>query len=627
MLGAILTGIVAMILMGIAEQTFSEKNLIETDDSGKRNVVIKNVDDNGWLRAIAFGVIVGIILYVTPKLAGFWLFIAPIFFIVMIGLYVYLAYRWREKGKKFVGILCFALLAGLIYFTAMSTAHMTAACFKLQGGWSNLVTTIPLLLLIAAFFFFILDRIFFYSYEKRMEATNDEGKVVDEEADARARISRIAGIILAILVTLLLIAALIGGIKGANFNLPSPFDRLAERTAETADTDDTRQQEDVQEALDNLTVHKLTAEELEQLTLEKYRNISHELLTSSLSTKDRERTESTGFSDALTFGFTSTKDEDRFLELEEEILRNPIYGVTVVNAIRDKKIGSTRIGDLNPWMDEMAQLNEKSGVAYWLERDSESGTIYVTEEYRIYAATLCTWLERLVSQGEQTRTTVENWCLNGAARNNDRAGVLADYQYKKEALVLSYVGKNGNNIFTIGFNIHDKRPEFYPDKEPEQPTTPTNPPDDPTNPPDDPTDPPDDPTDPPYNKDPSKAPKENTEPNDDPGPGPNTNTGAGSQHSSEDQDTNSDHYQSYDDYRNDINDLEDTNDNQRQGGDSNTPSTQPPSSDTNVDNNGDRGTGNGSIDDPTPTQPPAQGADGTDISDDQPGGAWGGPPD
>ena len=693
MVGAIILGIVLMVLIGVAEQTFCEKALIETYEDGHKKFVFRNVDDEAWIRAIIVGVIVGAIHFVTPLLAGFWLVFAPVFFAIMIILYVYLVLRWRACGKKILGLILFIIAAVLMYWTTAATAQMTIACFEMKNGWANLIAVIPTLLLIAAIGCFILDRVFFYAHERDMEAV-EGGVIVDDETYARGRVARIAGYILAILFTALLIAALVGGIKGANFNLPSPFTRnIPEATAETAETaspapvTEAEKQEDVAEATTVLTVRKLTADELEALTLEKYKTISQELLLSSLTPKDKERTKATGFSDALTFGFKSTKDEEMFLELEEEIMRNPVYGVTIANALKDKKIGGKTIGELNPWMGEMVEINDKNGVLYWLEKRGNSDTIYVTDEYRTYAATLCTWFERLISQGVQTRKTGENWCLNDAGLNNDRKGIKADYQYKKEAMVLAYVGKHGVAVFELGINIHDKRPEYFVTPTPEptptpkptpeptptpkptpeptptpkptpeptptpkptpEPTptpkptpepTPTPTPEPTPTPTPEPTPTPTPEPTPTYNKDPNKAPSENTEPNNNPGPGKDTNTGVGSQNSSADLPTNSDHFSTYDEYREAVEELDIINGGQKEGGDPNTPSTVPtapptgpsqtpaPTPEVTVDNNGDKGTGNGSIDDPTPTQPPAQAADtGEDISP-TPGDAWGGPPD
>ena len=103
-------------------------------------------------------------------------------------------------------------------------------------------------------------------------------------------------------------------------------------------------------------------------------------------------------------------------------------------------------------------------------------------------------------------------------------------------------------------------------------------------------------------KDPSKGTKVNVEPNDDPGPGPSTNTGVNSNTSSADKPTNSNHM-SNDDYNKAVQDLKDTNATQKTGSDSSTPSTPAPTPTTNVDNNGDKGNGGAPINNPTPVAP------------------------
>ena len=128
-----------------------------------------------------------------------------------------------------------------------------------------------------------------------------------------------------------------------------------------------------------------------------------------------------------------------------------------------------------------------------------------------------------------------------------------------------------------------------------------------------------------YNKDPSKAPKKNTEPNDDKGPGENTNNPSDSQHSTKDT-PDSSTSGSYEDYRENIKKLEDANKNQKKGGDSNTP-TKKPEPGTNVDNNGDKGTGHGGADTPTPVkEKPKEAGSGKPI-DDKAGDEWEGPSD
>ena len=158
--------------------------------------------------------------------------------------------------------------------------------------------------------------------------------------------------------------------------------------------------------------------------------------------------------------------------------------------------------------------------------------------------------------------------------------------------------------------------KITPQKTPSKPSKPSNPskPDKPTKP-GGKGDKPDKPSKPKYDKDPSKAPKKNTEPNDDKGPGPNTNNPSNPNKSTKDTKDSTSSGANTDN-------LKDTNKTQKTGSDSNKPSTPTPSKDTNVDNNGDKGTGNGGANKPTPTQEKPK-----EIANDSAGEAWGGPSD
>ena len=96
-------------------------------------------------------------------------------------------------------------------------------------------------------------------------------------------------------------------------------------------------------------------------------------------------------------------------------------------------------------------------------------------------------------------------------------------------------------------------------------------------------------------KDPSKLTPINTEPNDNKGPGENTIDPSDLNHSTKDRDDNSTSYSNYDEYKDQMDHLAEVNETQKVGGDSNQPSTETPSG-TTVDNNADKGTGNGGID-------------------------------
>lgn len=119
---------------------------------------------------------------------------------------------------------------------------------------------------------------------------------------------------------------------------------------------------------------------------------------------------------------------------------------------------------------------------------------------------------------------------------------------------------------------------------------------------------------------PPKDPTEGTPvlPNDDPGPGPDTNNPADPNHSTADLPTNSNHL-TPDEYQEAMDENKEANEISREGGDDNVPSTPTPPG-ANVDNNGDNGTGNGGIDQPTPVQD-------SSVADDPAGSHWDGPSD
>ena len=436
---------------------------------------------NGWIAAVVFGAAIGLISYITTtKVNVNTMWLAWIFFIVIVAGYVGLAFIWYNIGEKLGQGVCFAIVAGLLTFVAYTLVVTISAPWG-NNAFSRIFCKMPLFLLIGLVAFMVLDTLNYRASEGNKDCQKIQMAV------------KIAAIVLVVVLIVL-------GLAGCGG--PSV--------------------EAVENAYDqqNLSVQKLTQEDLEKLTLTKYKDIQETLLDSSLSPKDKERTSKTGMSDALTIGFESKDTTKMFKKLETEILRNPVYGVAVANAIKDKKIGNQKISDLNPWITEMVQKNEK-GVFVWCEyRGNDTKVIYVTEEYRCYAATLCTFLERLVEQGVQSHQTIENWCLNSAAKNNDRAGIMAEYQYKKDAFVLAYIPKSeagkkdAKGLFVIGFNVHDKRPEFFDKEDPPEVVnvpTPTDP--DPDNPPT-----PTSPDNPPTPTDPDNPPSPTTTP--DPGPDP-----------------------------------------------------------------------------------------------------------
>lgn len=429
MLMNIALGVVTCLLVVTGFHLFENGKVFDyiTDSDGtKRRKLsfLTKAGANGWIAGAITGAVLAFINYFTGKITLSTIWLAWVFLVIIAIGYVLLAWWWKDQeGCEVSEGICFFLISMTPFLTARSLVGITTAPWK-NVFLTRLFCTLPILLVLAELVFMITNAI-------KVRGGGQKLKWI------------VSGVAL-MLVVLFITASLTG-----------------------CSTTDTKAAEKIYEnqAVESLTVRKLTPEDLEKLTLSKYKDIPETLLDSSLSPKDKERTSKTGMSDALTFGFESKDTAKMFKELEAEILRNPVYGVTVANALRDKKIGDRAIGDFNGWMNEMVQNSQ--GVFVWCEYRNDSKTIYVTEEYRCYAATLCTFLERLVGQGVQTRQTIENWCLNSAAKNNDRAGIKAEYQYKKEAFILAYVGKNEagdknpKGLLVIGFNVHDKRPEFF----------------------------------------------------------------------------------------------------------------------------------------------------------------------
>ena len=112
-------------------------------------------------------------------------------------------------------------------------------------------------------------------------------------------------------------------------------------------------------------------------------------------------------------------------------------------------------------------------------------------------------------------------------------------------------------------------------------------------------------------KDPTEG--SNSDPNDGPGVGKNTNNPANPNFSTEDQETNSNHT-TPEEYNQAIEDSHWANEIGREGGDSNEPSTPPPSEDTHEDNNG------GDMDEQTDRSD-------SSVDHDSPGDHWDSPPD
>ena len=213
-----------------------------------------------------------------------------------------------------------------------------------------------------------------------------------------------------------------------------------------------------------------------------YPELSREFCDNSIPNKAAERVAGAGFSDALSTPFSvthGTKDGEKYSEEEltvmtkefrQEVLTNPVYTHAVLTALTSMNLSDgTPITQVNPWMTE--RLNEysesmKNGTGNQDYLREENGTLYANDrQVKVGVATL--WLlDRFVNQKVQLVTTNHHYPLS--LTNTDSAKLTtftkADYEFTRDAMVLAYVNKAGTEIFKVGINTHDKRPELIVNK-------------------------------------------------------------------------------------------------------------------------------------------------------------------
>ena len=209
-----------------------------------------------------------------------------------------------------------------------------------------------------------------------------------------------------------------------------------------------------------------------------YPELSREFCDNSMPNKAAERVAGSGFSDALSTPFSvthGTKDGEKYSEDEvaimitednQEVLTNYVHTQSWIKIFSNITLSDgTTLPQINPWLNE-AQLEYdrfmKDGTGGQNYLREEGGKLYINDrQLKLGVATL--WLrDRLINQGVQLVTTNHHYPLSLA--NTDSAKLTtfteAHYEFTRDALVLAYVNKAGTEIFKIGINVHDKRPEL-----------------------------------------------------------------------------------------------------------------------------------------------------------------------
>ena len=209
-----------------------------------------------------------------------------------------------------------------------------------------------------------------------------------------------------------------------------------------------------------------------------YPELSREFCDNSMPNKAAERVAGAGFSDALSTPFSvthGTKDGEEYsdeelsvmsMEFRQEVLTNPVCTHAVLTALTSMNLSDgTPITQVNPWMaDSLNAYSEsmKNGTGNQDYLREQDGVLYINDrQVKVGVATL--WLlDRFVNQKVQLVTTNHHYPLS--LTNTDSAKLTtftkADYEFTRDAMVLAYVNKAGTEIFRVGINTHDKRPEL-----------------------------------------------------------------------------------------------------------------------------------------------------------------------
>lgn len=173
-------------------------------------------------------------------------------------------------------------------------------------------------------------------------------------------------------------------------------------------------------------------------------------------------------SDAVTYPFTKSamNSKELLTELEYEILKNPVVGDMIARGILEEY---NEIINEEPWIKDFVDTsneayatydnhNNSSGFYYWMagyEFPDDKTGIYVTNEYRKYAESLCRLLETFINYGVHTFTAEKGYVGNLAVEGNRRAEIL-DCELTYPALILYKINEDEEVVCVIGFDLNDK---------------------------------------------------------------------------------------------------------------------------------------------------------------------------
>ena len=565
----------------VREETIIDGEVVEIQ-SRRRKLT---ADPANWGKAILLGMIVGAINYFAPRLGHGTLWLAPICLVAMLGVYVYLMHWWHREGSEWTEMIPFAILAILVFFPAKAAAAATTVLWN-SVFWTSIVNLLPALVLVATLGYFVIN-FFYFRYNEV-----DEG---DEEQQRHHR----WGIVAIAVTTIILLIILFTGAKWSHHD-GTAASRVAGPVAQAV------------EPVDTVPSSPAT---------------SWHFYNQDLA-EDGDDSNDFNFGPSPLAEDKTAEDYDR--ELRERLRNDPVLGSGVI-AWLDANLGTRYLGEFyESCKGDWAKIINQAKEAWLNDPEAYNETLDAVFKFMDTAKVSVGERSDLDDQLYMNPYTVDGVPDIIVMKTLNHEGTFLVYSFEIKGVTTTEGADGSPKEIAVTYRIDcgfqptnvEKVMGITPQSTPKPASTPKPTPAPSPSPSPAPTPTPSTPV---YNKDKTKGTHEYTESNDDPGLGPDTNNGVGAQESTEDQPTNSTKY-SEDEYKEWAEDMAETNQDQKTGGDPNTPSTTPAPG-TNVDNNADNGTGHGGIDTPTPVTPPAvEAVTGQEITD-SPGGIWGGPQD
>ena len=554
-----------------------------------------------YLRIVLIGVGVGLINYISPLLKGKAIYVAPVFLIAMVLVFVYLGSWWYDEGSSWKEMVPFLLLLIPLYFVAKSAAVMTTVLVS-NGAIAKLILAIPAIAVILSVGYYIYD-LFRFRYE--YELSNNMGPGAAAAALA---------LLLALAVAVTSVAEG-GGFRSSTSNVKADeASSVTEKEALEEDSSEDETSEDIF-ATSEVEEPQGWGAHFYNLDLQDDGDLSNDF-------------------DFAPNRLTSSKDPDYYSEDFAELRGNDAANLVGACIAFDKTINTNYVRGIlynckdKELKEEVKDLDRANAAIRMLEKDEtlfrlveasvnklmrkakkkeflkmkgiktqlfqNPATIDGIPDLVFYESEFdegyCLVYTFQVKSGSKTEVPVAfhikcgyQWCNAKLDTKPTKKPVVKKETSEKTTKKKTTKKKSSKKTSNKGSKKTTKKKTTT--KKTTKKSKKTN----------------KRPSTPKYNKDPKKAPKTNTEPNDDKGSGPNTNSGSGGNKSTKEQKENSNNKGSYEEYKKEIQNKNSKNESQGKGGDSNQSSTKPKSSNTNVTNNGDKGNGNGGADDKSKT--------------------------